>query len=53
MDSTMTLTELYDVPPIIAAIRHYDNEVTLDTQRGLGNTTTICRLGKKFPTNQC
>ena len=35
MDSTMTLTEAYDVPPIIAAIRHYDNEVTLDTQRGL------------------
>jgi len=26
MDSTMRLTELYDALPIIAAIRHYDNE---------------------------
>jgi hypothetical protein len=35
MDSTMPLTELCDVLPIIAAISHYDNEVTLDTQRRL------------------
>jgi hypothetical protein len=42
MDSTMRLTELYDVLPIIAAIRHYDNEEEHPVVRAVRET----KLGK-------
>jgi hypothetical protein len=43
MDSTMRLTELYDVLPVIAAIRYYDNEDEHPIVRAVRERELDCR----------